>query len=66
MWSWFNHSIEDDCLYAILDNTGWYYIDKDYLDEGVNEGWLIYTGHTLTGNNTIVYLYRLSHSGGIE
>jgi hypothetical protein len=43
---------------AIVDDYGITYIDKNYRDEGVANGWLIFQQHWFNEYGTMVKLYR--------
>lgn len=45
--------------HCIPDVGGHYFITEEYMKEGVDNGWLIYTGYYRDLNNELVYTYSL-------
>lgn len=45
---------------CILEEYGPCYLDKDYVELGTEEGWLVRTGYILNSEGVIVWTYKLS------
>lgn len=45
--------------HAIRDFDGLYDITREYKNEGIDAGWLVYTGYTYSPDGEIIHTYRL-------
>jgi hypothetical protein len=58
MWWVFNYPIRHiQSVDVVIDELGPHFVDKEYVKEGIREGWLKRTGYYRDNHNRLVWTY---------